>query len=136
MAGRWRWFQFKLRTLMIVVTILAVFLGYPINWMRQRHNFLIQVDRSGSFYRRGPVVGPVTAQSKPAEAPLLLRVFGERGQERIVVSINDAAKEGLNEDSQELLNSAKRLFPEAELLTVYVSLQGQAQVELAEKLGY
>lgn len=130
MAGNRRWYQFQLGTLMIVVTILATFLGYHVNWIRQRHKFLVEVDRSADG-RYFPL-----ARSRPTQAPGLLWLFGERPCDCVTVSINDTANEGLNGDSQHLLKRAKRLFPEAALSTMYVSPQGKARVEPAEKLGY
>jgi hypothetical protein len=41
-APKRRWFQFTLRTLFVVVTVLACWLGYAVSWIKQRHAFLAQ----------------------------------------------------------------------------------------------
>jgi hypothetical protein len=37
---RRRWYQFGLRTLFVVVAVVAAFLAYHVNWIRQRRVFL------------------------------------------------------------------------------------------------
>jgi hypothetical protein len=39
-APKRRWPRFSLRTLFVVVTVLGCWLGYQLNWIRQRHDFL------------------------------------------------------------------------------------------------
>ena len=68
-----RWFRFSLRTLFVVVTVFGIWLGYELNWIRQRHEML-----SKPYV----VVGISGVDGVPAElaiAPLSLRLFGKRG---------------------------------------------------------
>jgi hypothetical protein len=37
---RWFRFAFSLRTLFVVVTVICCWLGYELNWIRQRHEAL------------------------------------------------------------------------------------------------
>jgi hypothetical protein len=39
-----RWFAFSLRTLFVVVTLVACWLGYELNWIRQRRDFAARVE--------------------------------------------------------------------------------------------
>ena len=41
---RRRWFQFGLRGLLGVVTVLAAFIAYHVNWIRQQHQLLHEAD--------------------------------------------------------------------------------------------
>lgn len=113
-APKRRWFRFGLRTMFVVVTVFACWLGYQLNWIRQRHAFLarkdIIVQHSSAYY--------------PYDAPTSLRVFGESGQAVLNVIIVDdvrAASCPNFGDRMKLLTSreaadvetAARLFPEA-----------------------
>jgi hypothetical protein len=39
-APRRRWFAFSLRALFVVVTVFGCWLGYQLNWIRERHEAL------------------------------------------------------------------------------------------------
>jgi hypothetical protein len=81
-----RWFRFSLRTLFVVVTVFACWLGCQLNWIRQRHEHL----------RRFP-----EKQFHDVAAPLSLRPFGEAGVE------------WLNVDDGPGVGELRSLFPEA-----------------------
>lgn len=66
---RRRWFQFRLRTLLIVVPLLGCWLAYHLNWIRERHHALESGELSEATWDGMP------SQS----APLTIRFFGERG---------------------------------------------------------
>ena len=88
-----RRFQFTLGTLFLVITAFGLVLGYQLNWIRERHEFLklpkvSQVNRPGG-----------------TPAPVYLRVFGETGVSIVVID-GDSDRE-----------IAQRLFPEAEIVT-------------------
>jgi len=86
-----RRFRFKLRTLFVIVTLFAVWLGWSFNWIRQRREFL----RDGDAFRVGESV----------RAPALLWIFGEEGAEKIwLVARKSSASD-----------EARRLFPEAKI---------------------
>ena len=60
-------FRFSLRTLFVVVTVFGVWLGWQLNWIKQRHRAAAGIGRTGT---RGVSV---------PRAPGLLWVLGERG---------------------------------------------------------
>ena len=96
--------KFSLRTLLVLVTVLCVplcWLGYQLNWIRQRREALATswvIDFGGSA-------------SVPA--PRLLWMFGERGRKNLVVM----PAHGLGGDwtlaDDVELKRAQELFPEA-----------------------
>jgi hypothetical protein len=111
---RRRWFQFKLRTLFVAMTVLRIALGwvaYSLSWIRERHQFL----STRRQYFDESLLEQMEAQSifngmshrpvKPTvAAPRGLWLFGEQGAARvIVITPND-------------LEAARRLFPEAKIV--------------------
>ena len=98
-----RWFRFSLRTLFVVVTLLACWLGYEINWIRQRHA-LLSLDNSGGF--------TLTVQGIPdgTPAPWSIRLFGETGYGQIIVEEPDRYR-----DAHQTKRLAEVLFPEAKI---------------------
>ena len=88
-----RWFRFSLRTLFVLVTVVCVWLGYQLNWIRQRRDVL----GSGEVL----VFDEVDRESRP---PSLLWLFGEHGYSMMACSHNVTDEEAI-----------KRLFPESEI---------------------
>jgi hypothetical protein len=95
---------FSLRTLFVVVTVVGCWLGYSVNWIRQRHAVSESAVNCGTF------VIPVKALS----APGLLWIFGERGVAELSLMLKRSDPE---------VNRIRRLFPEA-VLTFYVEDKG------------
>jgi len=93
-APRRRWFQFSLRTLFVVMTLLALWLAYSLDWIRQRREFL----------ELSNVVGYAGPQNNRPRAPGLLWLLGERAYLWLWVSSEGSGGE----------YEAKRLFPEAD----------------------
>jgi hypothetical protein len=123
---RRRWYQFSLRAMFVLVTLVAAFLAYQLNWIRQRHRFLVFVDCNNHNQVLGEWIRPKTpANSKTLRAPRLLWLFGEPYQSQIVVSIDNADPAAAGEDAQERMQTAKRLFPEATINTMYLSPEGK-----------
>jgi len=94
---RRRWFSYGLRTFFVVLTIFCVWLGVQVKWIGDRHGAL---------------------QSKnlmpyPGEAPLSLRIFGERGFSAI--GIDGTADAHADESQYEKLQI---LFPEADVAII------------------
>lgn len=87
-APRRRWFRLSLRSLFAAVTLIACWLGYSTNWIRQRHQLMANV-------------GVVT--SEPGVAPMGLWLLGEQGFGSI---------DCLMESD---VNAFRKLFPEAEV---------------------
>jgi hypothetical protein len=99
---KWRhrcWFRFSLRTLFVLVTLIAVWLGWSLNWIRQRHAFLRD--------RRAFVFGIDPDAVTPA--PRFLWLFGEDGAEYVKLTSED----------QSAYVRAKELFPEAIVVGKY-----------------
>jgi hypothetical protein len=85
--------RFKLRTLFVLITLLSIPLGwsgYQLNWIRQRHTFLVSKVR-GTYDPGG---------LKAKKFPWTLRLFGEHPQSVLVVP-------------EEEMATARALFPEA-----------------------
>jgi hypothetical protein len=66
-----RW-SYSLRMLFVLVTACGCGLGYPLNWMRQRHDVL-------AGYSEPDCLGPTSPSTTPVRAPLSLALLGERG---------------------------------------------------------
>jgi hypothetical protein len=122
-APKRRWFSYSLRTLFVVVTVFACWLGYQLNWIRERHALLSR-PHAVSY-----VSGVDGLSPDQVPAPLSLRAFGERGCWLLYLTFVDDER-GSNCDSNEpeersrLLNPnelleierARRLFPEASVV--------------------
>src|SRR5688572_20778819 len=87
--------RFGLRTMFLLVTVFCVWLGYQLNWIRQRHAALGE----------GALVVRNTCRP-PARAPGGLWLFGERGVKSIAVESGS--------DSE--VDRACALFPEAQVV--------------------
>jgi hypothetical protein len=101
---RRRWFQFGLGPMLLLVTVVAAFLAYHVNWIRQRRDFLKLNNATAlehDFTREDPELW------EPVSAPGLLWLFGEEGQCGLRIVIMD---EAANADDRD---KAQRLFPEA-----------------------
>jgi hypothetical protein len=102
-----RWYQFSLRTmfvLTVVVSIPLAWVGYSLNWIRQRHKAF------GGHGYAGIGTDPFKTPYTPA--PAFLWVFGENGVSMIWCRRHVWFKDHTAENLQEL----QRLFPEAEII--------------------
>jgi len=89
-----RWFRFSLRTLLVLVTLVCIYLGWAMNWKKQREAFMESL--ASRIY---------TNYAPPA--PIWIRIVGAEGCAFLAISETD--------ESQRL--KAKRLFPEAEIIS-------------------
>ncbi len=117
-----RWLRFSLRTLFVVVTVLASWLGYELNWVRQRHQLLNRPDVL--HWDQTTVVGVNLLVQLPKEtpprAPGLLWLFGETGIVELAWLIDESQfDESRSMDSYQEVQLARALFPEATLIEVY-----------------
>jgi hypothetical protein len=100
-----RWFRFSLRTLLLLVAILAAFLAYHLQWIRSRQQrvndpkLLFVVENRQSFVR----------------APGLLWLFGEQGWALIEVEVEGPTLAQLSDADLRKGRDVRRLFPEAEI---------------------
>jgi hypothetical protein len=101
-----RLFQFSLRSLFVLVTLVAIFCGYQMNWIRHRHEFLKRA-------------GVQVHVNDDVPAPRGLWLFGEKG----VLWIT------FEHETSESKSEAERLFPEADLEG---RLTGPVQIENGE----
>jgi len=93
---RRRWFRYSLRTLLVLVVLLAIPLGWiaaQLKWIHDRHEALEHHHAlSVSWTGRGP------------EAPWSVRIFGENGQLEITL------RDDKSDDERKRI---EKLFPEA-----------------------
>jgi hypothetical protein len=111
---RRRWFQFSLRTMLVMVTIvgvwLGVWLGYYVNWKSQRQEaraWLGMQMNGGSFgFHR-----------KPESAfPWVLKLMGEEPMPLILMRyepMDNYAHDHVSDEYLNLVKRVERLFPEA-----------------------
>jgi len=108
-APRRRW-SFSLRTLFVVVTLAACWLGWQLNWIRDRHAFLEKqgiIKSDGvhvSYFQSDELHGDLLPLAR--KAPVSLRIFQEPG----VALIQIIAPEDVADTWG---NYAAKLFPEA-----------------------
>jgi hypothetical protein len=94
-STRRRWLRFSLRTIFLLVTLLCIYLGWAMNWKRQRQNFL---DREGvTFAARRWDSDPTWP------APMALRPLGASGYYNIMIDTGG---------EREVMEAAA-LFPES-----------------------
>jgi hypothetical protein len=115
----WRW-RISLRMLLLCVTVLALFFGYHVNWLHQRHLLLARYDSPAesagaeSEFLRDEWRWRNPAETR-ADAPGLLGLFGEAGVDELwlVFYSDDPANAAAARAAE--FRRAKRLFPEADI---------------------
>jgi hypothetical protein len=91
-----RWFRFSLRTMFVLVTVFCVWLGYQLNWIRQRRDAI----------RSDIILSIGTDETRP---PGLLWIFGEQGHSQISSFRTDEVE----------INRLEELFPEAQIFVPF-----------------
>ena len=118
-APQRRWLRFSLRGLFVAITIFGCWLGYQLNWIRQRHAWLASPEaKSENFF--------LTREND--HPPGMLWLFGEPGFDSIHLTMppRKIAREGspvLTPEEMERARLVQRLFPEAPL-AVWVQCEG------------
>ncbi|HEY4308260.1 MAG TPA: hypothetical protein VGN12_02310 [Pirellulales bacterium] len=102
---RRRWFRFSLATMFVVVTLLAVRLGYQANWVRQRHEVIARAVRAKKSPGSGGQVAP----------PGALWLFQEPGYHLIALAFQDRGGGTLLPSEIAEIERVKLLFPEAKV---------------------
>ena len=77
-----RWFAYSLRTLFVVVTVFGCWLGYQLNWIRQRR--AVRMREDVVFYEHA--VAPNLPRFGQTAPPWQLRIFGEQAFTNLAVS--------------------------------------------------
>jgi hypothetical protein len=90
---RRRWYRFSLRTMLVLITLVCIYLGWALNWKRQREAFLGH-QSIGSF--------PLGYNL----APIWIRIVGARGYGYL----------DLIDPTDQQVEEAERLFPESAIL--------------------
>ena len=108
---RWFRFAFSLRTLFVVVTIFACWLGYHMNWIRQRHDALKWLDEHAS---RGSNETPLGWTSERPDLPWSLRILGEKPLKSHWIGARGKERSALPEYRRRVAEVAK-LFPECDI---------------------
>jgi hypothetical protein len=104
---RRHWFAFSLRTMFLLVTVLAILMtwvSHSLNWIRQRREVLQRWD--AKEYQAGYL-----------NAPGMLWLFGEKGYVSLTRQLTPGYRPDLNEWEQAELDWAQLQFPEAEVFT-------------------
>jgi hypothetical protein len=107
---RRRWFQFRLRTLLVAMTVacaVSSWVGYQLNWIRERHAIMAD----GAPMQNSQVLGRCTEVSydNVVGAPWSLRLLGERGCCNLVLTFKKSDPQTAR---------IRRLFPEAQVSSV------------------
>jgi hypothetical protein len=105
-APRRRWFKFGLRTMFALFTIVCGWVGYQINWIRERHAFVEEIESSTFDVNFSPA--PIEKWVVVPQPPLSLRIFGEQYAPFASLYYWD-------ETPSQLVSNAKGLFPEANI---------------------
>jgi hypothetical protein len=111
-TSRRRWLRFSLRTLFVVVTVLCVWLGYELNWIRQRHHF------ADSEATAIAALGIPMADPHEYMAPWPLPLFGEIGKMNLTILAEGANDKTLTKRDKDRIAEVSRLFPEVYTFTV------------------
>ena len=99
-----RWFTFSLRTLFVLVTVLCVWLGYQVNWIWQRREFVrkLCVD-SGNFEAGSARTETLQGHDSPTIS-WIRRAFGDQAYSILILP---------EKYTPDLIERANDLFPEA-----------------------
>ncbi len=120
-STRRRWFRFTLRTLLVIVALLAVFLAYHVNWIRERRALIAKHKELSEWYGQPMQIAAVSVI--PRDGPGLLWMFGERKiiQLSLIGPYEPTGAEGTwtaspGPPKHPDYQRARRLFPEADIL--------------------
>lgn len=113
MKSKRRYLQFSLGTMFLAVTVLCIWLGVQVKWMRDRQEarkwlrdhacpFGIGYDPNDPFMDEGPAEVP---------APWPIRVFGEDGV--AYIEVNPESAPDVESTIAPIVQRMQKLFPEA-----------------------
>ena len=110
------WLTFSLRTMFVVVTVMAIFIAYHVNWIRQRHRLIVEEDLKRD--------GHVSWSGVPGvRAPGVLWLFGENGVNTTFVMVEGEDIDHLTTSDMGRVKKARQLFPEAIIGAIYIRIR-------------
>lgn len=105
---RYRWLRYRLSRFILLLTLLSVWLGAQLNWIRDRHQVTFQ-GRPGGRYDYFWALDGRTGR----HAPWRIRVLGERPIYSVGISVHDPDQ--LRPHERDELARLGELFPEADV---------------------
>ncbi len=125
-APKRRWFRFSLRTMFVMVTLLAVWLGWQVRWLHRRDKFQSWLKAQEEFAAaHGHEFTTSTAEwfpipGSPPRGSWLLWMFGREEVKTLTLTfvVDDVAE--LSPRRNEALKRAGELFPEAATIVINV----------------
>lgn len=117
----WKLIRFSLRSFFVVVTVLCLWLGYELNWIRQRHDFVARQSDLADDFNDATIdldykVPRVEILPRSSTNAGLLWLFGEEqmtAMDVLVVVDDDAIDMNCPIDAYDEIRTALRLFPDA-----------------------
>jgi hypothetical protein len=105
------WFQFRLGTMFVLVTILAVWLGWELHFVHARRAFVARLEPLGFDYYadRSDFVDPAHRPWKAARNSSWRQWLGDKNYSEIIIPAKW---------SHEEVEHATRLFPEAKVCQI------------------
>lgn len=125
LAPKRRWPRFSLRTMFAVVTVFGCWLGYELNWARQRRAFIDHETAIRDSTKKwwSSITVQATPGKSPPRAPGGLWLFGEPGYSFVGFvseSGTRAQLRKLSANDHDRWETACHLFPEAEVGVIAV----------------
>ena len=114
-----RWFRFSLRTMFVIVTMVCVWLGYHLIWIRDRHEILTKhqaLAASVSAQEKRLQCGAALRLQTAGQRPVGLWILGEPSVPYMQVIVLKSDESQIEDFDEEDGRRAKSLFPEAEIL--------------------
>ena len=120
---RRRWLRFSLSTCFILVTLVAVWLGVQMKWIKDRHQATkpqSATNFGGRLASTGHDIAYYAGSGTPA--PWSLRIFGEQGCYSVAVVPENEDAPTVND--KQALRQVRLLFPEAKVKYVKTMVGG------------
>jgi hypothetical protein len=115
-----RWFRWSLRTFLLAVAILCVWLGWNVNLVHQRNELRHDIRRNGGYIiLDSHVLGPLDADDNEVTGNLVFDVTGPEYELSLVRRLlGDERVAGIMLGRQSDVSEARRLFPEIEVFPI------------------
>jgi hypothetical protein len=124
-----RWFRFSLRTMFVLMTVGCVWLGYSLDWIMQRREFLAEQDKR--FFTEQKRKFPVQPRdADTTRAPLGLWLLGESGVGGINLTWSHQGLRLPTDECERKLQKTRKLFPESTIRVWYYNADGDFEGRL------